>query len=154
MKDFGHAPSEMAMQKPHEFVLNEVKRRWSYERSKGFFTKLIELGEIKAVAIVILEKENFVDKRKFRKGKILNRWRYDDTGLQYIPKNEDVDQNRVEYCAYCINRKKKRLLIEWTNISTMDSSKKDIHYFCNGTFYEIVESNGIEDFKVIRVWIE
>ena len=112
------------------------------------------MGEIKAVAIDILEKENIDEKHMFCTGETLNRWRYDDTGLQYIPKNEDVDQNIVEYCAYCINRTKKRLLIEWTNISTMGSTKKDVHYFCNGTFYEIIENNGIEDFEVIGVWIE
>ncbi len=65
-------------------------------------------------------------------------------GLQYIPKDEDVDQNIVEYCSYCINRKKKRLLIEWSNISTIDSSKKDIHYFHHGALYEIVERNGVD----------
>jgi hypothetical protein len=144
----------MAMQKPHEFVLDQVRRKWSCERSKGFFQRLIELGEVKAVAIDILEKENFVDKKKFRKGKILNRWRYDDTGLQYIPENTDIDLHRMECCAYCLNREKKRLLIDWTNISAYKSTKKEIHYFRHGALYEIVESNGIEDFKVIGIWME
>jgi hypothetical protein len=120
----------MAMQKPHEFVLDQVQRKWSGERSKGFFTKLIELGEVKAIAIDILETENFDEEHMFCTGEILNRWRYDDTGLRYIPKNENVDQNIVEYCEY------------------------NIHYFSHGELYEIVESNGVEDFKVIGIFIE
>jgi hypothetical protein len=144
----------MAMQKPHEFVLDQIRRKWSGERSKGFFTKLLELGEVKAVAIDILETESLDEKHMFCTGEILNRWRYDDSGLQYIPKNEDVDQNIVEYCSYCIKRKKKRLLIVWTDISTINSTKKDIHYFSHGEFYEIVEREGVEDFKVIGIWIE
>ncbi len=142
------------MQKPHEFVLDQVRRKWSYERSKGFFRRLIELGEVKAVAIDILETEYFEDRKEFRRGEILNRWRYDDSGLQYIPENTDIDGYKVECCAYCINREQRRFLIEWTSISKSDSRGKDIHYHSHGASFEIVESNGVEDFKMIGGWME
>jgi hypothetical protein len=143
----------MAMQKPHEFVFNQVQCKWACERSKGFFTKLIELGEIKAVAIDIIETERFDERRKLCTGEILNRWRYDDTGLRYIPKHTDIDSHKVEYCKYCINKEQKKLMVVWIDISKIESRGKDIHYSRHGASFEIVESNGVEDFKVISVWM-
>ena len=142
------------MQKPHEFVLDQVQRKWSCKRSKGFFTKLLELGEIKAVAIDIMETEGFDEKHKLCTGEILNRWKYDDSGLQYIPKDSVLESKRVEYCKYCINKEQKKLMIVWIDISNIESRGKDIHYSRHGASFEIVESNGVEDFKVIGVWME
>jgi len=142
------------MQRPHEFVFNEVQRKWSYERSKGFFRRLIEFGAIKAVAIDIIETESIDERRAFCTGEILNTWRYDDTGLKLIPKNTEIDNYKVEHCEYCFDKEKKVLLIVWANILPSASSRKHIHYFHNGTLYEIVENDGVEEFKVDRVWME
>ena len=142
------------MQKPHEMVLKEVRSRWSCYRNKSFFQRIIEFGQIKIAAIDIVETATFDEKYKFFTGETLNKWRYDDTGLHFIPKNAELDSHRVEYCKYCIDKEKRRLAIGWANILPSASSGKKIYYFGSGVVYEIAEDNGIEEFKVIRVWME
>jgi hypothetical protein len=142
------------MQKPNEFVFNEVQKKWSYERSKGFFRKLIGFGQIKAVAIDIFERESIDEKRGFCTGKVLNAWRYDDAGLRLIPKDTKIDSYKVEHCEYCFDEEKKKLMVTWANILSGGSNRKHIHYFHDGVAYDIVEKDGVEELNVVNAWIE
>ncbi len=74
------------MHRPHEFVLNEVQCRWSYVHPKGFFKRLLKFGEM-VVAIDIIETESLDEEEKCCTGEILNKWRYDDKGLQILPED-------------------------------------------------------------------
>ena len=80
------------MQRPHILVFNEVQRQWSSHRLKGFFQWLIELGEIKPVAIDIIQTEDYDKKYKMCTGKTLNRWRYDEKGFRFMPLNEEIEK--------------------------------------------------------------
>ncbi len=143
------------MQKPHEFVLNEVQCRWSYERSKGFFRRLLDFGA-NPIAIDIIETESLDEKEAICTGEILNKWRQEETGLRVLSEYADMSYNqyKVEKCWYCIDREKKRVVITWANLLPGPSSRKGVHHFHNGTLYEIIENNGIEEFKAIGFCME
>ncbi len=141
------------MQKPHEFVLNEVQCRWSYKHPKGFFRRLLAFGTM-AVAIDIIEIESIDDEEKRCAGEILNRWKYDDAGLQIVPEKIDIYQYKVERYWYCFDREKKRLLVVRARFLPRVSLKKEVQYYHSGRLYEIVENDGIEEFKVIGFWMD
>jgi len=105
-----------SVEKPHRLVLDEVQKRWSSERSKGFLRKLVEVGGIKPVAIEILETESLYSGFKYCTGKTLRRWRYDDAGLRLLPPTADTHEEKVEYVYYSIDKVRKRLGIVWANI--------------------------------------
>jgi len=142
------------MKKPHEFVFDKVQRKWANKRSKGFWQKLLELGEIKPVAIEIVQTDSLDERTKLCTGETLNRWIYDNTGLQLLPPNADTSEQVLEYCYYCIDKDKNKLAIVWANIQTIASRRKKIHYFHTGSIYAITECNGVEDYELIGTWIE
>jgi len=142
------------MPHPHKLVLDRVRKKWASERSKGFFRKLLELGEIKPVAIEIVQTDSLDERTKLCTGETLNRWRYDDAGLQLLPLNADTSKQKLGYCYYCIDKEKKKLAIVWANILPIASRRKKIHYFHTGEVYEIIERDGVEDYKPISCWIE
>ncbi len=90
-------------------------------------------------------------------GDILNKWRYEETGLRVLSEYADMSYNqyKVEKCWYCIDREKKRLRVTWANfLPNASSYRKDVHHFHDSTLYEIIENNGIEEFKAIGFWME
>ena len=143
------------MQKPHEFVLNKVQYKWSYESSKGFWGRLFAFGA-NPVAIDIIETESLDEEEKCCTGEILNKWRYDDKGLQILPEDMDMYQYqyKVEKCWYCLDRENKRLVITWAYLRSYGSNRNNSHYFHDGFLFEIIEKDGIEKFKGIGCWIE
>ena len=141
------------MQKPHKLVLDKVQKKWLSKRPKGFWSRLLELGEIKPVAIEIVQTASVDKGFKFCTGETLNRWRYNDAGLQLLPSNADTGEWKLEYCYYCIDKEKKKLAIVWANILSIAWRRK-IHYFHDGVVYEIIERNGVEEYKRISCWIE
>jgi len=145
---------DTSVEKPHRLVLDEVQKRWSSERSKGLLRKLFEFGGIKPVGIEIVETERLYSGFKYCAGKTLRRWRYDDTGLRLLPPTADTHEEKVEYVYYSIDRVRQRLAIVWANILSSASQSKKIHYFHNGTVYEIIEAGGVEDYELISTWIE
>jgi len=142
------------IKRPHKIVLDAVSRNWSYKYYKGFWQKLFELGEIKPVGIEIVQTDTLDERTNLCTGKTLNRWRYDDKGLQVIPLNTDTAGQLLDHCSYCIDKDKRKLAIVWENIFPGKSSRKNIHYINRGEVYQIVECDGVQDFELISCWIE
>lgn len=142
------------MHEPHEIVLKAIQKKWEYNRSKSFVTKLLELGEIKATATIILQTEYFDEIQRRCSGKILHRWKYDYSGLHNLSEDIDVSQQKVDYCCYCIDKEQKRIVVQWDTILPSASTRKHLHYFDYGAIYEIVRDKDVDVFKVIRTWIE
>lgn len=140
---------------PHKLVLDWVQKKWSSERNKGFWLKFFELGQIKPVAIEIIQTASWDERNHMCTGEKLNRWKYDDVGLQLLATNKaEEGKQKVNYCYYCVDKDKKRLGVVWENILPMASNRKKIHYFQTGEVYEIVENDGVEEYKPISCWME
>lgn len=141
------------MQLPHKIILEAVQQRWASKQAKGFFTKLFELGEIKALSIIVVQTETYDEKTRMCSDEIINRWKYDHSGLQPLSVNIDLSREQADYCYYCIDEEKKRIIMNWETIFPCASTRKHLHYNSFGAIYEIVEEEGVEVFKVIRTWI-
>ncbi|MDO8335745.1 MAG: hypothetical protein Q7T74_03115 [Candidatus Saccharibacteria bacterium] len=142
------------LKKPHKLVLDRVQQRWSSRYSKSFLTKLTDFILIRPAAIEIVQTASDEKGFKFCTGETLNRWRYNDAGLQ-IPSPNTDNKQKVEYCYYCIDQKKKKLAISWAKMfSGALRGSKTINYFHDGTVYEIVERNGVEEYNLISCWME
>lgn len=142
------------MIKLHILILNEVQQRWWYFRTRSILQKLMELGEIKPKAIDIIQTENYDERTNLCKGRTLNKWRYDNKGLRLLSPEEYSDQLIAEHCTFCIDKEKKRLIIEWAKIFPSDSSRKKIHYVHSGVTYELFDNDGIADFNTIGCWMD
>jgi len=139
--------------KPHELVLIEVRRRWACERYKGLLRRLIEMGRIHPKAIIITQTNSYDEKDRICSGETLHRWRYDNAGLQLLSQEEESQQS-VDYCYYCIDKDKRKLVIDWSVIFQPGSSRKNIRYHQYGTVYEITKNDGIDDFELVSTWME
>jgi hypothetical protein len=142
------------LKKPLKIVFDDVQKRWASERPKNFLTRLIDVVIIKPRAIEIVQTASWDERSKFCTGETLNRWKYDDAGLQLLSPNADVGEWKLEYCWYCIDEKKKKLAIVWANIFSIATFRKKIHYFHNGEVYEIIERGGVEEYNLISYWME
>ena len=141
------------MQMPHKLVLDEVQKRWSAIRPKCFLTRFIDIVVIKPAAIEIVQTTSDDEGFKFCTGETLNRWKYNDAGLQLLPPNADIGEWKLEYYYYCIDEKKKKLAISRAIILFIAWRRK-IHYFHNGKVYEIIERNGVKEYNLISSWME
>jgi hypothetical protein len=143
------------MQKPNKLVLDKVQKRWSYRRSKGVLTKLINFIIIKPVAIEIVQTASVDEGFKFCTGETLNRWRYNDSGLQLLSNNVGAEEKKLDYCYYCLDKEKKKLAIVWANMfSGALRGSRIKHPYHHGEVYEIIEHNGVEEYKRISCWME
>ena len=145
---------DKTMPKPHEMVLLEVRRRWASERYKGIIRWLLELGQIKPLAIIIKQAESYNEESRSLSRNIINQWRYDNAGLHILSNDINVDNEQVDYCHYYIDNDKKRLVIDWSNIFPGNSSRKSLSYHHHGSVYRIIKTNGIDDFELISCWME
>ena len=139
---------------PHKIVLETIEKSWEYKRSKRLLTKILEFGEIRAHADIIIEMEHYDEEHRRTTGRILNKWKYDKSGLQKIAVEEDYTGQQVDYCYYCFDRQKKLLVIDWFTIFPGNSTRKKLEYTGRGVTFEIIEKDGEEDYKIIRTWIE
>jgi len=140
---------------PHKLAFEEVQKKWSSISSTGVLLKLIDFIIIRPLAVEIVQTESIDDDGfKFCRGAILNRWRYNDSGLQLLPNKADEGEQKVEYCYYCIDKENKRLAILWANMFSGALRGSKIKYFRNGEVYEITEHDGVEDYNLISCWME
>jgi len=63
-------------------------------------------------------------------------------------------EKKLEYCCYFVDKEKKRLVVVWTNILPMASTRKKIYYFHDGVVYKIDIDNGVENYELINTWME
>jgi len=139
---------------PHKIVLETIEKNWEYECSKGILTKILELGEIRGRADIIIEMEHYDEEQRQPTGKILNKWKYDKFGLKQLSVDEDYTGQQVDYCFYCVDRQKKVLAIDWLTIFPGNSTRKKFEYIGRGVVFEIIEREGEEDYEIIRTWME
>lgn len=143
------------MNKPPKLVLDEVQRRWPPKHSKGILTKLIDFIIIRPIAIEVVQTDSFDEKTNRCTGKTLNRWRYNDLGLQSLSDNADEEEQKLDYCYYCLDKEKKKLVIEWSSMfSGALKGSRIKHPYNHGEIYEVIECNGVEEYRLIRCWIE
>jgi hypothetical protein len=128
--------------------------RWSNLQQKSVFRRLIEFGEIKPVAIDIIQTDGYDKKCKICIGEKINRWVYDRKGCHCVPLDENNEGKILETCTFCIDKEQKKLLVVWANILSSASSRRRIHYFQTGTLYELTIKNGVEDYDITSSWIE
>lgn len=139
---------------PHKIVLETIEKSWEYGRSKGLLTKILELGEIRGCADIIIEMEQYDEELRQPTGKILNKWRYDESGLKHLSVEEEFTGQQVDYCYYCVDKQKKILAIDWLTIYPGNSTRKKLEYTGRGVIFEIIEKDGEEDYEIIRTWME
>lgn len=139
---------------PHKIVLETIEKSWEYKRSKGLLKKILELGEIRGCADIIIEMEQYDEDLRQPTGKILNKWRYDESGLQHLSIDEEFTEQQVDYCYYCVDKQKKILVINWFTIYPGNSTRKKYEYTGRGVIFEINEKDGEEDYEIIRTWME
>lgn len=139
---------------PHIIVKKAVQQKWAQKRSRGIIEKILMHGRIKSVGIIIVQTESFDEKLKQCTGKVLNRWRYDDSGLHCLLEDVDVSNEKVDSCYYCIDKEKKQMMIEWLTIFSVESTRKKLNYNYCGAIYELFEEEGEEICKVIRTWMQ
>jgi hypothetical protein len=142
---------------PHKLVLDRVQKKWSSNHSKGVLAKFIEFIIIRPIAIEIVQTESIDDEGfKFCRGETLNRWRYNDSGLQLLPQNKaEEGEHKVDYCYYCLDKEKKKLAILWSSMFSGAFRGSKIKYpYHHGEVYEIIERNGVEDYNLISCWME
>jgi hypothetical protein len=144
---------DSSVNKPHILFYNYVWRRWFDFRHRRLIEKIFHLGEVKPLGIEIIQKVG-LDERNRCTGETVNRWRYDDNGLQLLSSQPDTSKQIVDYCYFCINKDKGTLVITWATIFPDMSTRKNVHYHHHGEAYKIVEHDGIQDFELISSWIE